>query len=65
MGYEDLAFERWLEGGRDKKEVDGKVLINADVELDEDAMTQALKDSKEWQMQLDDDTENLSEEWTE
>ena len=64
MGYEDLAFERWLEGGRDKKEADGKVLINADVELDEQAMLDAARDAREWQMQLDDDTENLSADWT-
>ena len=34
MGYE-LEYEDWLERGRDKKEADGKVLIDADVELDE------------------------------
>ena len=64
MGYEDLAFERWLESGRDKMEADGKHQIDDDVPIDEAAMLDALKDSKEWQMQLDDDTENLTTEWT-
>ena len=63
MSYEDLAFERWLESGQDKKEAAGKVLINADVELDEAAMLDAARDAREWQMQLDADNENLTTEW--
>ena len=45
-------------------EAGGKHQIDDDVPIDEQAMLDALKDAKEWQMQLDDDTENLTTEWT-
>ena len=63
MGYE-LEYEDWLERERNKTEANGQVLINADVELDEQAVLDALEDAKAWQMQLDDDDKNLSAEWT-
>ena len=65
MSYEDLQFERWLEREQDKTEADGKVLIDSDVPLDEAAMLDAMKDAKDWQQQLDADTENLIVAWTE
>ena len=63
MSYSDLRFERWLERGQDEMEADGKILINADVQLDEQAMLDAARDAKDWQEQLDADTENLTTEW--
>ena len=63
MGYE-LEYEDWLERERNKTEAGGKHLIDSDVELDEAAMLDALKDSKDWQQQLDADTENLITDWT-
>ena len=65
MSYDDLQFERWLERGQDKTEADGKVLINADVPFEEQAMLDALKDARDWQEQIDADTENLIVDWTE
>ena len=64
MGYEDLAFENWLSSGRDKMEAAGKHQIDDDVPIDEAAMLSALKDAREWQMQLDADVESLTTEWT-
>ena len=64
MSYDDLQFERWLEGGKAKMVADGKHQIDSDVPIDEQAMLDALKDAKEWQLQLDADNANLTTEWT-
>ena len=64
MSYDDLQFERWLESGKTKMELDGKHQIDDDVPIDEQAMLTALKDAREWQLQLDADVESLTTEWT-
>ena len=64
MGYE-LEYEDWLERERNKTEAGGKHLIDDDVPFEEQAMLDAARDARDWQEQLDADTENLSAEWTE
>ena len=62
--FADGDLER-IERHRQRLQADGKHMIGDGVEFDKEAMLAAVQDSKEWQQQLDADSDNLIEDWVE